>query len=69
MTGHFYCNGNPLTSLEGIPKQVSGAISIAKACGFTEDEIKNVCDVEYVYLTNNERESWDELKQVRERYK
>lgn len=44
-------NGNPLISLEGIPKQITREIFIAKACGFTEEDIRKVCDVTEINLS------------------
>ena len=68
--GSFWANGNPLTSLEGSPVYVSKTYAIAKACGFTEKDIRKVCNVvNDVHLTNIQREqTFAQLKKIRERH-
>jgi hypothetical protein len=69
VSGRFFANGNPLVSLEGIPKKIGGTISIARACGFTESDIKKVCDVPTVHLTVNPKElTFEQLQKIRSRY-
>ena len=45
VNGHFNCIENDLTSLDGCPKKVDGDFDISKGTGFTEDQIRAVCDV------------------------
>lgn len=69
--GNFFVNGNPLISLEGIPKRIEGIISIAKVCGFTEEDIKKVCDIKgsQVNLTSMEKErTKEDLQKIRKRF-
>jgi hypothetical protein len=68
--GHFFVNGNPLTSLEGIPETILGSISISMVCGFKEEDIKKVCDVKTVFLTNTDKEKTMAMLQnnIRKRY-
>ena len=45
--GNFACSGcNNLTSLEGAPKEVGGKFDcVCRAISFTEQDVKDVCDV------------------------
>lgn len=48
VSGSYFCHGNPLTTLEGIPKSVGGdfTISMALRQKFPEEAIRAACKIE-----------------------
>ena len=67
VTENFYINGNPLESLDYLPKEIGGILFIAKICGFTEAEIRKISKIgnEIKFTNTNGEQTWDEIKQIK----
>lgn len=54
--GSFFVNGNPLESLDGIPKIIRETLIISSNCGFTTHYIQNFTKVTNVRYTHESME-------------
>ena len=65
---NFFINGNPLKSLEGLPQKIGQSLTISKVCGFSEKEIRKICEVRDLDVFEQGDDDWEKVSRIKKRY-